>query len=455
MRWAFCAVLFPLAIFSAKLSHSYYFGMSGAIWLTANIFVILSAAAMARAAQTQSSFWLFASLLAALLGLLTYSTAIYSLLVLLLFCTAFLLIPRFRGEIPWPALAAVIAIVLVTVATWLAFRPHPKGHPPLEFDPIGLAAFVLVYLGSALAEGYVIPVVGMAIVICAALAIHHLIRQGRGREILLWITLFLFAPFNALMTGIGRLGFGLQAAASSRYQSVAAISLLATIVLVLAAVPKASASLGAARIRAATLVALVAMAAFLIANSKSRKFYAARLEDKPIAEIAFRQDIAGDRHLRAATPVLRRVQELLPTLRAMRHVPFDTRTRCEELIGKILIHSATEAIGAMESGTVYRVWQGTREAVELHGWILKAGFWPECIVVLDAGDRVIGAGLLGSRAPTNAPDDPSKIGWRAVIHPSDRRPICAFAVLHGTSTLKPIANCLTSFGPAQPGQKNP
>ena len=42
--------------------------MSGAIWLTADIFVILSAAAMARAAQTESVAWLLASLLAALLG---------------------------------------------------------------------------------------------------------------------------------------------------------------------------------------------------------------------------------------------------------------------------------------------------------------------------------------------------------------------------------------------------
>ena len=57
-RWALCGVLFPLAMFSAKLSHSYYFGMSGAIWLTANIFVILSTAAMVRAARTESAVWL-------------------------------------------------------------------------------------------------------------------------------------------------------------------------------------------------------------------------------------------------------------------------------------------------------------------------------------------------------------------------------------------------------------
>ena len=49
IRMMLCAVLFPLAMFSAKLSHSYFLGMSGTIWLTADLFVILSAAALARA----------------------------------------------------------------------------------------------------------------------------------------------------------------------------------------------------------------------------------------------------------------------------------------------------------------------------------------------------------------------------------------------------------------------
>ena len=41
LRLALCAILFPLAMFSAKLTHSYFMGMSGTIWLTANLFVIL------------------------------------------------------------------------------------------------------------------------------------------------------------------------------------------------------------------------------------------------------------------------------------------------------------------------------------------------------------------------------------------------------------------------------
>ena len=53
-RLLLCALLFPLVMSSAKLTHSYFLGMSGTIWLTADLFVILSAAALARAVTAES-----------------------------------------------------------------------------------------------------------------------------------------------------------------------------------------------------------------------------------------------------------------------------------------------------------------------------------------------------------------------------------------------------------------
>lgn len=96
-RLLLCAVLFPLVMFSAKLTHSYFLGMSGSIWLTADLFVILSAAALARAVGTGSANWLLASLLAAVVGVLAYSTAVYMLIVLVIFCAAKLLRPLLPG----------------------------------------------------------------------------------------------------------------------------------------------------------------------------------------------------------------------------------------------------------------------------------------------------------------------------------------------------------------------
>jgi hypothetical protein len=445
-RWVFCALLFPLAIFSAKLSHSYYFGMSGTIWLTADMMVILSMAALAKAAKLQSIRWLLASVLAALLGVLTYSTAIYALLVLLVFCGACLLVPRFRNLFPWLLLTAIAVALVALLALLQFYRPHPKGHPPLDFDPIGLAGFVLVYLGSAISNGYWQPVMGLAILAAGALAIRRLLAEGRGSDIFLWVALFFFAPFNALMTGIGRLGFGLKAAMSSRYQSVTAISLIAAIALVLAALPRENVSRRAALIRGATLAALAAMAVFFLTNTRTTKLYERRLEPKPLAEIALRQNLAGKQHIRAATPAINQFQRVLPVLRGARHVPFDRQSRCEDVMGQLLAPTSSTVAGAIETMSAYEILpEKGRSAVELSGWAVKHGRPADCIAIVDGDGIVIGAGVSASMRPDPASKRPLRIGWRAVAHKSERTPICAYALFPGSMEWTPLGDCQTNM----------
>lgn len=440
-RWALCGVLFPLAMLSAKLSHSYYWGMSGAIWLTADLFVILSAAAMANAAKTQSTGWLLASMVAALLGALTYSTAIYSLLVLLVFCLFFLIVPSVRGRFPWPVLAGFAGVLLAVLALWLAYRPHPRTHPPLDFDPIGLTVFVLTYLGGSISNGYWQPAFGLVILGAGAVAIRRLLAEQRGYDILLWVTLFLFAPFNGLMTGIGRLGFGIIAAMSSRYQSVTVISLIAAIALVLAALPKEDVSTRSVRIKFAAMAALLVMAVFFVTNSKSIKSYAKRLENKPIAEIALRLDIAGDQHIKAATKSMTQVHRVLPALRASRHVPFNTRSRCEDFMGQHLPKASTTPAGAIESLATYSVSQETRTAIALSGWAVQAGTPAECIAIVDGNGVVIGAGVTATMHAEPETQRSLRIGWQAVASEPQHLPVCAFALFPDASIWSPLANC--------------
>ena len=440
-RWALCGVLFPLAMFSAKLSHSYYFGMSGAIWLTADLFVILSAAALAKAAKLQSTAWLLASLLAALLGVLTYSTAIYSLLVLLVFSAVLVVRPKLCTNISREALVGVACIIVTLLIVWLMERTHPAGHPTLDFDPIRLAGFMLIYLGSALSEGYLAPVTGLAILACGTIAIRRLVANGRGRDILLWVTLFLFAPFNALMTGIGRLGFGLKAAFSSRYQSVTAISLIAAIALVLAALPKEAASQRSAWFRGATLVALLVVVIFFVANDKSIKFYADRLDKKPVVEIALRQGIAGDHHLAALRPSIDAVYRLIPALRATLHVPFNTLSRCEDFMGQRVTPASGEPAGAIERMAIYTVSHEAHTAIELSGWAVHAGKPTGCIAIVDGDGVVIGAGIFTTMRADPAMEGSLKVEWQAVASEPQHFPVCAIALFLDTSSWRPLANC--------------
>ena len=350
-RLLLCALLFPLVMFSAKLTHSYFLGMSGTIWLTADLFVILSAAALARAVTAESSNWLLLSLLAALIGVLAYSTAIYMLIVLVIFCAAKLLRPKLPGPSSRPVLLGTAIAALLVLGLGAAFRNAPKAKPDFAFDIIGLVEFVLIYLGNAFTTGPMRLVAGLVILGAGVASIWRLAAERRIKETLLWVILFFFAPFNALMTGIGRLGYGVKIAATSRYQSVTAITLIAMIVLVLAALPKTASSRREIVWRNVAFGALLACAAIIAIDRSYVANYTARNERKVVAEIAMRQGIEGSQHLKAVTPAFGQLDRAIPVLRAAKHAPFHWRSRCEGMLGQTIAEPAGPAVGRIETSS--------------------------------------------------------------------------------------------------------
>ena len=99
-RFAVCAILFPLVMFSPKLVHSYFRAMSGTAWLTADLFVILFAITFGLTVTTGKTTWLLLSLVAALIGVMTFTTGVYAVVILLVYCLANLLVLRLRGVSP-------------------------------------------------------------------------------------------------------------------------------------------------------------------------------------------------------------------------------------------------------------------------------------------------------------------------------------------------------------------
>jgi hypothetical protein len=445
-RLLLCAVLFPLVMFSAKLTHSYFLGMSGTIWLTADLFVIASAACFAKAITTERPGWLLGSLAFGMLGVLAYSTAAYILLVLLIYCFANLWRPALPGPRSTPLLIGTIAAIVLVLGLGLAHRNQPPGHPEFQFDVLGLAEFVLVYLGNALTTGPLRVVAGLFILTAGALAIRSLGHQGRLKETLLFAVLFLFAPFNALMTGIGRLGYGVKIAATSRYQSVTAITVIATITLILAALPQDPGSRRARILRNATFVVLICCAVVIALDRSYVENYAARNERKVIAEIALRQGIEGDNHLKAATPSRRQFERVLPVLRAVRHAPFHWRSRCEKLLGQSIPDAGVPgpAVGRIETLSVYKKADDSGRAMALSGFAERKGTAAECIVVVDGSGTVIGAGAsVSERSDLERNEGRSlgRIGWQAVATLPPTTTVCALALFPGDAKPRPLADC--------------
>jgi hypothetical protein len=425
------ALLFPLVMFSAKLTHSYFLGMSGTIWLTADLLVILSAAALARAVAAESSNWLLLSLLAALIGVLAYSTAIYMLIVLVIFCVAKLLRPKLPGPSARPLLLGTALIGLLVLGLGAAFRNAPRAKPDFAFDLIGLIEFVLIYLGNALTTGPLRLVAGLMILGAGIASIWRLAAERRIKDTLLWVILCFFAPFNALMTGIGRLGYGVKIAATSRYQSVTAITLIATIVLLLSAFPKTASSRREILLRNVVFGVLLACAAVIAIDRSYVANYTARNERKVVAEIAMRQGIEGSQHLKAVTPAFGQLDRALPVLRAAKHAPFHWRSRCEGLLGQTIAETPGPAVGRIESSSSYKLSHGDGRALELSGVAERNGVAAGCIVLVDGTRTAIGAGA------------PLVSGWKGVAASPKTMPVCALALFAGENELAPLDGCQT------------
>jgi hypothetical protein len=246
----------------------------------------------------------------------------------------------------------------------LAFRNAPQAKPDFAFDLPKLVEFVLIYLGNALATGPSRLFAGLVIVGAGIASIWRLAAERRVTDTLLWVILFFFAPFNALMTGIGRLGYGVKIAATSRYQSVTAITLIATIVLVLAALPTGVVSRRAARLQAIAFGALLVCAVLIAIDRSYVANYAARNERKVVAEIAMRQGIEGNQHLKAVTPAFGQLDRALPVLRAAKHAPFHWRSRCEGMLGQTIAAPAGPAVGRIKSSSSYKVSHGDGRALD-------------------------------------------------------------------------------------------
>jgi hypothetical protein len=196
---------------------------------------------------------------------------------------------------------------------------------------------------------------------------------------------------------------------------------------------------------------LSVVAAVLVANRAYVGHYTRKNEIKVLSEIAFRQGLESQEHLAATTHAkqLDLLERLLPTLRAARHVPFDTISRCEERLGQHIGEAADPPSGAIDTAFAYPLFGGTGQALEVRGWAERNGASAECIIVIDGRRTAIGAGVSMLMRPDIA-HELGSVGWRAVATLPAAMPVCALALFPGDDQELPLANCETSLAKTPP-----
>ena len=155
-----------------------------------------------------------------------------------------------------------------------------------------------------------------------------------------------------------------------------------------------------------------------------------------VAEIAMRQGIEGNQHLKAVTPAFAQRKRSIPTLRAARHAPFHWRSRCEERLGQHFAAPAGPAVGRLDTISAYKMSRGGGRALELSGWAERDGVAAECILLADSTGTAIGAGALVARRPDVeqvAARSLGLVGWKGVASVPASSHVCAYALFPGES----------------------
>jgi hypothetical protein len=322
---ALVALAASALLFTPTSVHSYVMGFSGAIWITTNALAVLSMVLLTRANPGHRAVRMLAVVGIGALGAISYTTNLSSWPALLLGGWLLALRGRQLGVLAGGAAA-------VFFVQWLV-RTRPNNHPSPQKELGAILEYLGVYLGWPFANGLgAATALGLfgattAVVLLgwAARARRREVAQPAAAAAAMRIV---YGFGNGLGTAIGRSGFGIDQATSSRYASLAVLFWLGVLILGVWAALRCTPRFARLPRSLACAVPVVGAVVLTICTwqrgADLRRQYYDQAAWSPVAAIALRHGILGDRE------VLGRVNNApeqfagVPWLELMQHVPFTT-----------------------------------------------------------------------------------------------------------------------------------
>jgi hypothetical protein len=139
-------------------------------------------------------------------------------------------------------LAFYFFLCVIVISTYFYGYQKPAGHPSLGeavVHPVQALAYFTAFLGSPLSSGNlgVAVVTGaVAVVLFCLLSLYYLINFKKAsslfRSAYAWIIVGFYALASALITTVGRVGFGIEQSLASRYTAFSVCLYIATIYLI-------------------------------------------------------------------------------------------------------------------------------------------------------------------------------------------------------------------------------
>jgi hypothetical protein len=372
--------------------------MSGAAWLTANLFVVVALLLASR-----GRWWPAWGL--ALLASLTYGTAFAVWPVLSL-------LAALRRE-SWRKVVVPLAVGGVIVAVWLSYRPSsPLAASPTS-DPGSLLYFFLAVIGKlwTTEDGGVAAVAGAVILgVYAVLATSTVAREPRLR---FWWALACHAFLYSGMIAMARVDHGNEVGLSTaRYASASILMSIPAIVL-LAFVVHRNANWRGHRI------AIAAVLTGLLGYALGAPY---AVEERAANKVHHVEAVAVRGGFSDAYRRYPLARELAPRLRALGHYPFTddftlgcdglgfgSRLALEEMTPLLPAHGnkrprrAAGAVERAEPSDPAPFFDGKPVPV-FHGWAHDREDPVRCAVIVDGDGTVVGGGVTRLARPEIALD---------------------------------------------------
>jgi len=151
-----------------------------------------------------------------------------------------LIVLSIQKQRPWKETITLASAFVAII--WLYFYGYikPAHHPSLFYPilhPYYFIRYILAYIGSPLGYGNgknLSIIIGFSLVTLVCAAIIHLKRHSKEEldKLSPWLALALYAFLSACMIGIGRTGFGVRQAISSRYTTISSLFIISAFVIV-------------------------------------------------------------------------------------------------------------------------------------------------------------------------------------------------------------------------------
>jgi len=153
----------------------------------------------------------------------------------------------------------------IAFASYFGGYVKPGIHPASDYvltNPLGAGRCFLTLIGAVFCFDLVMAVAfGLVIVVITVLVLTRGYRERLLKRNGVWLSLILFVAFSSMGTTVGRAGFGVEQALSSRYTPITALGVVGLYLLSLSVsekLPAKSKSFGVHALLTVTVIGLVA-----------------------------------------------------------------------------------------------------------------------------------------------------------------------------------------------------